>query len=133
MLNSEVIVVSIERPYAEVYAFCADPLNFARWASEPDSMMEPLGSSEYLVDLPQGRRVMRFSPQNKFGVLDYQVFEQGQSGGPVRPVRLIENANGADIQFTLMQDEGMSDEHFRSASEWIRSDLQRLKSLLEGA
>ena len=96
-------------------------------------MMEPLGSSEYLVDLPQGRRVMRFSPQNKYGVLDYQVFEQGQSEGPVRPVRLIENAGGADIQFTLMQDEGMSDEHFRSASEWIRSDLQRLKSLLEGA
>jgi hypothetical protein len=62
MLNSVVITVSIARPYAEVYSFCADPMNFGRWNLLPDGLMEALGGNEYLVDLPQGQRVMRFMP-----------------------------------------------------------------------
>ena len=51
MLASEVITVSIRRPYAEVYEFLADPINLTRWGTAPDSIMEPLGGNDWLVDL----------------------------------------------------------------------------------
>ena len=131
MLNSVVVTVSIARPYAEVYEFCADPVNFGRWNLLPDAMMEPLGGNEYLVDLPQGRRVMRFMPRNDFGVLDYQVYEQGESVGPTRPLRLIPNQAGVDLQMTWFQQPDVPDEQFRSEVEWVRTDLYRLKTFLE--
>jgi hypothetical protein len=133
MLNSEVVTVSIERPFAEVYDFCIDPLNFGRWNALPGSTMEPLGGNEYLVDLPQGQRVMRFMQPNAFGILDYQVFESGQADGPVRPIRLVPNENGTDLQLTWFQRADVSDEQFRSEVEWLRSDLMRLKTFLEAA
>ncbi len=55
MLVSEVITVTIRRPYAEVYEFLADPMNFTRWASNPGSQIEPLDGGDWLVDLPRGR------------------------------------------------------------------------------
>ena len=132
MLASEVITVSIRRPYAEVLEFLGDPMNFTRWASEPDSIMEPLGGNDWLVDLAAGRRVIRVSPGNVYGVFDYQVFNQGEDGGPTVPTRLIPNQEGADLSVVWFRREGMSDEQFRSEIEWAASDLQRLKTLLEG-
>jgi len=131
MLNSVVITISILRPYAEVYSFCADPLNFGRWNLLPHDSMEALGANEYLVDLPQGRRVMRFMPHNNFGVLDYQVYEQSETNGPTRPLRVIPNGAGTDLQMTWFQQPGVSDEQFQSEVEWTRSDLLRLKTFLE--
>ena len=132
MLASEVVKVSIKRPYAEVYEFLADPMNFTRWASVPGSIMEPLGGNDWLVDLPSGRRVLRIMPRNNFGVFDYQTFEPGQDGGPTTPARLVVNQEGADLHLVWFQREGVTDERFRSELEWAASDLQRLKTLLEG-
>ncbi|RYE08023.1 MAG: SRPBCC family protein [Hyphomicrobiales bacterium] len=132
MLASEVIKVSIDRPYAEVYEFLADPMNFARWATSPDGRMEPFGGGDWLVDLPRGRLVIRFAPRNNFGVLDYQVFAPGEPGGPVTPVRLIANGGGCELILVWMQRAGVPEEKFRSDAEWVASDLQRLKTLLEG-
>jgi hypothetical protein len=131
MLNSVVVTVSIARRYAEVYSFCADPLNFGRWNLLPNALLEQIGGNEYLVDLPQGRRVMRFMPHNDFGVLDYQVYTPGELSGPTRPLRLIPNEAGVDLQMTWFHQPGVSDEQFRSEVEWLRSDLLRLKTFLE--
>lgn len=132
MQASEVVSVSIRRSYAEVYDFLADPLNFSRWASNPGSGMEPLDGGDWLVDLPRGRSVIRFSPRNNFGVLDYQVFAPGESGGPTTPVRLVANQDGVTLFLVWFQRGGVTDEQFRSEGEWIASDLNRLKTLLEG-
>ena len=132
MLTSEVIKVSINRPYAEVYEFVADPMNFSRWASSPDGVMEPLDGGDWLVDLPRGRMAIRFAPRNNFGVLDYQVFPPGGNGGPVTPVRLIPNGEGCELILVWLQRPGVTDERFKSDAEWVASDLQRLKTLLEG-
>lgn len=131
MLASEVIKVSIQRPYAEVYDFLAEPMNFNRWASNPGSVMEPLDGGDWLVELPRGSSVIRFAPRNNFGVLDYQVFQRGEMGGPVTPVRLVANERGATLMLIWFQKPGVSDEQYRSEIEWIGSDLNRLKSLLE--
>src|ERR1700748_988332 len=85
MLQSEVVKVSIARPFAEVYEFLAEPMNFARWAANPGSGMVPLDGGDWLVELPRGKMAIRFAPRNTFGVLDYQVFPQGAPGGPVTP------------------------------------------------
>lgn len=132
MLASTIVQVSIERPYAEVYEFLADPLNFKRWAANPDGEMEPLDGGDWLVDLPRGRMAIRFAPRNNFGVLDYQVFARGEDGGPVTPVRLVPNQSGCDLYLVWFRKPGITDEQFQSEADWITSDLQRLKTLLEG-
>ncbi len=132
MLASEVIKVSIERPFAEVYDFLADPLNFTRWAATPDSTMEPLDGGLWQVEVPSGRRTIRFSPYNNFGVLDYEVFEPGKERGRITPVRLVANGGGCELVLLWLRQAGTSDERFASDVQWIASDLQRLKVLLEG-
>jgi hypothetical protein len=132
MLASEVITVSIRRPFAEVYEFVADPMNMTRWASIPDTGMESLGGNDWMVELPSGRTVIRFSPRNPFGVLDYQIFQPGEEPTFTIPVRLIRNREGTDFQLVVFRREGMTDAEFRSEIEWTESDLQRLKTLLEG-
>ncbi len=76
---------------------CADPMNFSRWASARRRPMEPLGGDEWLVDLPRGRMVIRCHPPNNFGVLDYAVYERGESAATVRPVRLVRQRGGTDL------------------------------------
>jgi hypothetical protein len=132
MRGSEVIAVSIRRPFAVVYEFLAEPLNFNRWASNPGSEMAPLDGGDWLVELPRGPSVNRFAPRNNFGVLDYQVFQEGESGGPTTPVRLVPNEEGATLFLVWFQREGVGDVQFRSEIDWIASDLNRLKTLLEG-
>ena len=131
MLKSHPISVAIRRPYQEVYDFLTDPLNFARWAAVPDSMMEPMGGDEWLVEIPRGRAIMRFSPRNPYGVLDYSV--RLVAGGPqtTTPVRLLANEEGADLVLFWVQRPGVDDVQFVSEIDWIVSDLERLKSLLE--
>ncbi len=131
MFASEVIKVAIERPYSDVYEFLAEPLNFASWAANPGSDMEPLDGGEWLVDLPSGRMGIRFAPRNNFGVLDYEVLRPGERTGNVTPVRLIRNGDGVELVLVWLQRPGTTDERFRSEAEWIASDLQRLKSLME--
>lgn len=132
MLASEVITISIRRPLAEVYEFLADPMNVTRWASIPETTIEPVGGTDWLVELPSGRTVIRFSPRNAFGILDYQIFQPGQEPTFTIPVRLIRNRDGTDFQLVVFRREGMTDAEFRSEIEWTESDLQRLKTLLEG-
>jgi hypothetical protein len=132
MLASEVIKVSIERPYRDVYDFLAQPANFPRWAANLDSDIRPMGGNDYLVDLPMGKRTIRFSQRNPFGVLDYEIFDQGKSIGPVVPVRLHSNGEGCELVLIWLRRPGSSEAQFHSDAEWVRSDLTRLKTLLEG-
>ena len=132
MRASVVIKVAIERPYAEVYEFLADPMNFAKWAVNPGSTMSPMDGGYWLVELPRGQSGIRFAPRNNFGVLDYEVFPPTGGHGPITPVRLVANNGGCELLLLWLQRDGVSDEKFRSDAEWVQSDIQRLKTLLEG-
>jgi hypothetical protein len=132
MRASVVVKVAIERPYAEVYEFLADPMNFAKWAVNPGSTMSPLDGGDWLVELPRGQSGIRFAPRNNFGVLDYEVFPVGGTHGPITPVRLVPNNGGCELLLLWLQRDGVTDEKFRSDAEWVQSDIQRLKTLLEG-
>lgn len=131
MLKSKVITVQIHAPLDRVYEFCAEPLNFPLWAANFGSDMQRLSEHEWLVEVPRGRIVIRFAERNDWGVLDYCTYAQGESDGPVTPVRAIRNGEGSELQFVWFQRPGVDDARFASDVEWIASDLNRLKSLIE--
>ncbi len=132
MYASVAIKVAIARPYDQVYELLVDPEFFAKWAVNPNTIVQPMGGEDYLVELPRGQAVIRFTARNEFGVLDYQTFPLGAEGGPVTPVRLIHNDDGCELVLVWQQRPGISDERFQSDAEWVASDLQRLKTLVEG-
>jgi len=130
MLKSQTISIPISRPYDEVYEFLAEPRNFPSWASNLGSSFEHLSGLEWVTQTRKGRVILRFAPRNEFGILDHAVYAEGTT--PLTtPMRLIANEHGAEVLFTLLQRPGMSDEQFASELEWVRSDFEALRSLLE--
>lgn len=131
MLKSKVIVLHINRPYQEVYDFLVEPLNFLQWAANVGSEMKPLGGREYQVEVSTGPMAIRFSEPNKYGVLDYVGRKPDAKEGVITQVRLYPNGEGSDLAYTMWQRPNVSDEQFVSDEVWLRSDLERLKTLLE--
>lgn len=73
---------------------------------------------------------VRFTEQNNFGVLDHYVIPE--SGPEIYiPLRVISNGGGSEIIFTLFRQPGMSEEKFAADADWVRRDLNALKTLLE--
>jgi hypothetical protein len=133
MLPSRILSVSIARPFRTVYEFVVDPRNFTQWATTVDSEIIQLNETDWVAEIPEiGRRVIRFTPRNPYGVLDYRAFREGELPGPVTPARLYPNGDGADLTLTRFKPEGVTQERFESECVWMLSDLMRLKTLLEG-
>ena len=128
MLKSRTISIPIFRPYLEVYEFLADPHNFPSWASGADFAY--VDGTQWATTTRTGRVILRFSPRNEFGVLDHAVYAEGTT--PLTtPMQVIRNDDGAEVLFTLIQRPGMTDAQFESEAEWVRSDFEALRSLLE--
>ena len=74
--------------------------------------------------------ILRFSPRNSSGILDHRVFLEGKAS-LTTPMRLIENGEGCEIMYTHLQLPGMTEEAFTSEVEWVTSDFEALRSMLE--
>lgn len=124
------ISVSIARPPSDVYEFASDPRHLARWAAElARSEVKPDGD-HWVADAPFGQVRVRFAGRNPFGVMDHDV--ELPTGITVHnPMRVIPNGEGSEFVFTLIRQPGMSDGQFADDAAAVRSDLQRLKVLLE--
>jgi len=130
MRRSHTITLQIDRPYAAVYKFMADPRNFSQWAAVDEGTFEPLGGGDWRAMTAGGLRHYRFTPPNAYGVLDHAQFVPGEV--PLfNPMRIFANEDSTELQFTFFQRAGMSDEAFVSTVEWITTDFLTLKSLLE--
>ncbi|MET7772459.1 SRPBCC family protein [Nocardia sp. NPDC005366] len=130
------ISVNIERPFATVAAFLGDPGNYPSWASGLSSGLVPAGADsaaeagEWLADAPEGTAYVRFSPPNDFGIADHRVrFPDGLILDI--PLRAIANGEGTTVVLTLFRRPEVDDEHFAADAEWVRRDLDALRSLLE--
>jgi hypothetical protein len=132
MFKSRTLSIPIYRPYDEVYEFLVDPGNFPSWASNLGSDFIQTGEHEWSTTTRNGRVILRFAPRNSHGILDHQVFLEGKSPFTT-PMRLIENDEGCEIIYTQFQRPGMSEEAFASEVEWVRSDFEALRSLLESS
>lgn len=130
MRRSHTISVSIDRPYDETYAYLSKPSNYEHWAAMEPGTFKPLPDGDWHGDTPFGFRHFRFSPPNRYGVLDHAIFIPG---GEIlyTPMRVVPNDEGTELTFTFFQRAGMDDAQFESAREWIMTDFLALKSLLE--
>ncbi|MGV8831399.1 MAG: SRPBCC family protein [Devosia sp.] len=131
MLKARTLTVLINRPVDDVYGFLVDPSNLASWTMVGPGRPEPAeGPLVWSFDGPRGSVLVRFTPPNRFHVLDYSL----QSGPHVwqsSSVRLIRNGNGCVLTHTSVQQPMVSNEAFASEEEWMQADLLVLKSLME--
>ena len=127
--DSRTLAVRIERDAAAVYAFASQPENLPRWAAGLGSGVTRSGDG-WVVDTPLGRLRLRFAPPNPLGVLDHAVTLPDGSVVDV-PMRVVPNASGAEVLFTLFRQPAMSAEDFERDAGLVMADLQTLKRLLE--
>ena len=127
--ETRTVSITIDRPWREVYAFASIPLNFQRWASGLGGSLRRSGE-DWSAQGPDGPVRIRFSEPNDFGVLDHWVTPE--SGAEIYiPLRVIPNGTGAEVTLTLLRAEGRTDEAMAADEDWVRRDLQALKTLLE--
>jgi hypothetical protein len=133
VLNSTFVQIPIERAYEPAYAILSDPRNFPLWSPVLESRFELRGNDglDWLVDLPTGTAILRFSPANPFGVLDYTIIPEDGSGARSTALRLLRNGEGCELVGQFFQQPGQSDEAFASYVDWARTDLMVLKSVVE--
>lgn len=130
MFRSLTITISINRPPADVYEYLVEPLNLPTWTTGIDRMVHREGE-DWVATTSVGELIFRYTPRNSYGVLDYSIRAVDEEGVHVVPVRVFANGEGAEITLTHYQRSGMSDAEFDSEAEWIRTDFETLKALLE--
>ena len=130
-LETRTVSVTINRPWREVYDFASIPLNFQRWASGLGGSLKKSGDL-WSAEGPDGPIRIRFSERNDFGVLDHWVMPE--AGGEIyMPLRVLPNGTGAEVTMTLFRPEGRTDDEMAADEDWVRRDLDALRTLLESA
>ena len=77
-----------------------------------------------------GRVRIAFAPANPFGVLDHDVtLPSGETVS--NPVRVIANADGCDVVFTVRRRAGVSADEFAADMDAVTADLATLRELME--
>lgn len=123
------LAVAIARPADEVYEFVRDPARMPQWAAGLSGSMEQV-EAEWWAESPMGRVKVEFVPTNEFGVADHTV-TLPDGTAQLNPLRVLANGQGSEVVFTLFRQPGMSEQQFSQDSEMVRSDLNRLKRILE--
>jgi len=119
----------IDRPVAQVYRYASDPANLSRWAAGLGTSAQQV-NGQWLVDTPGGRVRFAFAPRNELGVLDhYLTLDSGEV--IYVPMRVIADAGGTEVVFTVRRLPGMTDEEFQLDGAAVAADLARLKRALE--
>jgi hypothetical protein len=130
MLESRTISISIARDWRHVYEAVWRPQDFTQWASGlSNSRLEGDEAQWWKTEGPDGPVRIRFTDHNAFGVMDHYV-DLGTGPEIYVPMRVVANAEGTEVLFTLFRQPGMSDEKFSSDGEWVARDLLALKALI---
>lgn len=123
------ISISINHSATQVYEFVSNPVNLPQWASGLSGSIKKIGE-EWIAESPMGQLKVEFTKTNIFGILDHNVTLP--SGVKVyNPMRVLRNNDGSEVVFTLYRRPGMSDQEFAGDAEWVKKDLEKLKTLLE--
>jgi hypothetical protein len=125
------VSVSIERPWREVYDFAADPGNLPQWAAGLAGAEVRRGEDgRWATDSPMGMVTIAFAEPNPFGVLDHDVtLPSGET--VANPLRVVPNAEGCDVVFTVHRRAGMSAEDFDRDAAAVEADLATLRRLMQ--
>jgi len=119
----------IDRPADAVYDYASNPANLPRWAPGLGGPVVEV-NGQWFVETPAERIGLAFAPRNEFGVLDHYLTLN--SGEVIYvPLRVIADAGGAEVVFTVRRRPGMTDEEFKADGAAVAADLARLKRVLE--
>jgi hypothetical protein len=130
VLESQTLSIAVDREWKDVYEAIWRPEEFPRWASGLSrSSLNKVGE-RWVAQGPTGTVRIRFTDHNSFGVMDHYV-DTGTGPEVYVPMRVIANAEGAEVLLTLFRQPDMSEQQFLADAEWVRRDLTALKSLLE--
>jgi len=129
MNEARTVSVSIARTADEVYEYLTDATHLPHW-SDFITAVEPDGDG-WLATTSQGITRMRFVPRNEFRVLDHRVTVSPGLEVYV-PMRVLENgAAGSEVIFTVFHLPGMTGAEFEADIQLVRTDLAKLKRVLE--
>lgn len=121
---------SIDADPASVSAFAGDPANLPQWAAGLSAGIRH-EHGRWITDSPMGVVEVRYTDAVAHGILDHDVILP--DGTSVHnPMRVLRNDAGSEVVFTLYRLPGVNDEAFEKDAALIRTDLLRLKELLEG-
>jgi hypothetical protein len=130
LLRSRTLSISIARTPADVYAFVSNPETLPQWA--PGFCLSVRRSGpHWTVETPAGPMRFRFAAPNDLGVLDHYVTPLPDDVEMLNPMRVVPNAAGSELMFTLFQAADMSDEAYARDLELVQRDLAMLKTVLE--
>lgn len=128
-LETKHISVVINRNFNDVYKFASNPEFMPQWAAGLSGSIKR-EDDHWVSESPMGKVIVRFTPENDFGIIDHEVVIPGGKTF-YNPLRVIRNESGSEIIFTLFRQEEMTDTDFKKDGEMILSDLKKLKSILE--
>jgi hypothetical protein len=129
MLESRTLSITVDKPWKAVYETLWRPESFPKWASGlSQSALEKVGEA-WTARGPAGAIRIRFTEHNSFGVMDHYV-DTGTGPEVYVPLRVIANADGAEILLTLFRQPSMSEQQFLVDMEWVKRDLTALAALL---
>ena len=130
MFESRTLSVTVGRAWKDVYEIVWRPEYFPMWASGlSQSSLEKVGET-WTATGATGKVRIRFTDHNPFGVMDHYV-DTGKGPEVYVPMRVIANAEGAEVLLTLFRQPHMTEQQFLADAEWVRRDLAALKALLE--
>ena len=123
------VAVTIERSARDVHDYVLDPHHLSEWAAGLAHRPVERVDGQWVVDSPLGRVVVEFAPANDFGVADHVVtLPDGTS--VQNPMRVIPNADGCDVVFSVRRQPNMSDSEFAADVDGVRKDLETLRFIL---
>lgn len=129
-MQTEILHVTISRPWQDVYDFAHRPENMQQWASGLAAGFTR-DADEWLADGgPLGTVRVSFATSNGFGVIDHTVaLPSGQT--VYNALRVVENGDGAEVMFMVTRQPGMAEDAFREDCAHVQKDLETLKTVME--
>lgn len=122
---------TIDRPWGAVYEYVSDPRRLSDWAAGLAHRPVEFIDGQWIVESPLGRVVVEFEPANDHGIADHVVTLPDRTSVH-NPLRVISNADGCDVVFSVRRQPGMSDAEFADDIDAVRRDLATLRSVLQG-
>ncbi len=130
-MTTATVRITIDAPFDEVVSDLADPATHPEWGTEFfDGPARPGEEGEVIVTVPRmgGEVRARVDADPGSGRIDLYLAPQGQPFGPPLPVRVVPNADGVDVLFTLARFPGQSDADWAEGLASMERELPKLKA-----
>jgi hypothetical protein len=134
--ETRTLAVTIDAPFATVAADLAVPANHPEWGTEFFAgAARPGENGSVVVDVPMMGGPVRFKVESdvETGVFDLYLAPLGAPYGPPLPVRVVPNADGVDVLWTLARMPDTSDEQWQGGLDSMQRELVNLKRRHEQA